>query len=96
MRIVGREKLDAFCSLYADARSWIEAWLQETEGMSWATPQDIKDRHASASFLQGNVVIFNVRGNNFRMEVNVAYRTRLVTVLWIGTHREYDERNRKR
>lgn len=64
--------------------------------MSWVTPQDIKDRYPAASFLHGNVVIFNVRGNNYRMQVNVAFKTRIVTVLWIGTHSEYDDRNRKR
>lgn len=96
MRIVGRDKLEAFCSIHADARPWIEAWLQETEGVSWEKPQDIKDRYPSASFLRGNTIIFNVRGNNYRMEVSVAYRTEIVAVLWIGTHREYDDRNRKR
>lgn len=64
--------------------------------MSWATPERIKVRYASASFLRGNVVIFNVRGNAYRLEVHVAYRNGIVTVLWAGTHREYDERNRRR
>jgi len=64
--------------------------------MSWGAPQEVKDRYASVSFLPGNVVIFNVRGNHYRLEVHVAYRSGLVTVLWIGTHREYDARNRNR
>lgn len=64
--------------------------------MAWTTPLAIKDRYASASFLRGNVVIFNVRGNNHRLEVHVAFRNGIVTVLWIGTHHEYDERNRRR
>ena len=64
--------------------------------MSWEMPQRIKARYASASFLRGNVVIFNVRGNAYRLEVHVAYRSRIVSVLWAGTHRQYDERNRRR
>jgi mRNA interferase HigB len=96
MRIVGREKLRTFCSRYPDVRPWLEAWLHETEIAAWTTPQVIKARYASASFLPGNVVIFNVRGNNHRLEVHVAFRNGIVTVLWIGTHREYDERNRRR
>lgn len=96
MRIVGRDRLDVFCLKHADARPWIEAWLHETESMSWARPQDVRNRFASASFLGGSVVIFNVRGNNYRMEVHVAFRNGIVTVLWVGTHREYDERNRQR
>ena len=96
MRVVGRDKLEAFCSRFPDARPWLEAWLHESEGMSWAMPQEIRDRYAAASFLPGNVVIFNVRGNHYRMEVNVAFKIGIVTVLWIGTHAEYDERNKKR
>lgn len=96
MRVIGRDVLDAFCARHADARAWIEAWLSEVEGMTWASPQDIKDRYAAASFLAGNILIFNVRGNHYRLEIHVAYRNAIVTVRWAGTHREYDERNRRR
>ena len=96
MRIVGRDKLYAFVTSHADARSWIAIWLQEAEGLEWRTPQDIKGRYATASFLPGNVVIFNLRGNKYRMELLIAYRSGVVVVQWIGTHNEYDERNRRR
>jgi mRNA interferase HigB len=96
MRIVGREALDRFCSKHADARKWIASWLQEVEASTWTTPQAIKDRYVNASFLEGNTVIFNVKGNDYRMEVLVAYQTGIVSVKWIGTHAEYDERNTKR
>ena len=96
MRIIGRDRLDAFCARHADARTWIEAWLHEVETTSWAVPQDIRDRYASASFLAGNLVIFNVRGNNYRLEVHVAFRSGVVTVRWAGTHREYDDWNRRK
>jgi mRNA interferase HigB len=96
MKLVGRNILDCFCAKHADARHWIENWLSDAEGASWATTQDIKDRYASASFLAQNTVIFNVKGGRYRLEVTCAYRTSVVFVKWIGTHAEYDERNRKR
>ena len=96
MRIVGRDVLDAFCAEHADGRRWVEAWLHETEAALWTTPQDIKNRYASASFLPGNTVIFNVKGNQYRLEVAVAYDVGVVSVAWAGTHSEYDERNRGR
>jgi mRNA interferase HigB len=96
MRIVGRETLDRFCSRHADARKWISSWLGEVESSAWATPQAIKDRYASASFVEGNTVIFNVKGNDYRLEVVMAYRTGTVVVKWMGTHAEYDERNARR
>lgn len=96
MKVIGREKLHSFCSKHADARQWIEAWLSEVEDSSWATPTDIKRRYAAASILEGNQVIFNVKGNTYRLEATVAYKTGVVVVTWIGTHAEYDRRNRRR
>jgi mRNA interferase HigB len=96
MKVVGRGLLEDFCRKHTDARSWIEAWLAEVEEAVWVKPQAIKDRYASVSFLAANVVIFNVKGNEYRMEVTAAYKTGIIVIRWIGTHREYDERNRHR
>jgi mRNA interferase HigB len=96
MKILDRERLERFCRKHADARNWIESWLADVESAAWATPQDIRKHYATASFLAGGVVIFNVKGNAYRLEVSVAYRTGTVVVNWVGTHAEYDERNRRR
>jgi mRNA interferase HigB len=96
MKITGRGVLAAFTPEHADARRWIESWLAEVEGATWKTPQDIKDRYASASFLPGGRVIFNVKGNDYRLEVIVAFKTGVVVVDWVGTHAEYDHRNQRR
>lgn len=93
MRIVGRDKLDAFGRAHADARSWLGNWLAHTKAAQWGTPQDIKSAYASASFLADNVVIFNVKGNAYRLEIVVAYQTGIVVVRWIGTHAEYSKRS---
>jgi len=96
MKVVGRNQLEEFCTRHTDARKWIEIWLGDVEAAAWATPQQIKERYASASFLAGNAVIFNVKGNDYRLEVTVAYRTAVVVVQWVGTHSEYDVRNKRR
>jgi mRNA interferase HigB len=96
MKILDRERLERFCRKHADARGWTENWLAEVESAAWTSPQDIRQRYASVSFLAGGVVIFNVKGNAYRLEVTVAYRTGVVVIDWIGTHAEYDERNKQR
>lgn len=96
MKIVGRNKLEEFCGKHADARGWVENWLADAQEASWRTPQDIKASYSSASFLAGNAVIFNVKGNDYRLEVIVAFKTGAVVVQWIGTHTEYDQRNKRR
>ena len=92
MLIVGRQQLHEFVGAHADARSWIENWVADTEQAKWRTPQDIKNAYSSASFLGGNVVIFNVKGNHYRLEVQVTYNTHVVIVRWAGTHAEYTKR----
>lgn len=96
MRIVGRDKLDEFVGTHADARTWIENWLADVSAARWTSTHDIKKSYASASFVQPNLVIFNVKGNSYRLEVNVAFKTGTVVVVWVGTHGQYDKRNKKR
>lgn len=96
MRVVGREKLATFCTAHGEARKWIANWLSEAETAQWENPQAIKIRYPSASFLAQNTVIFNVKGNAFRLEVVVAYRTSVVHIVWVGTHAQYDRRHLRR
>lgn len=92
MILAGREILDEFSLEHADARSWIDNWIADAEPTVWKTPQDIKSNYASASFLADNIVIFNVKGNRYRLEVRIAYNTGIVVVRWAGTHAEYTKR----
>jgi mRNA interferase HigB len=56
-------------------------------------PQDIKTRYASASFLPGRRVVFNIKGNDFRLVVAVAYVQQALFIKFVGTHAEYDRIN---
>jgi mRNA interferase HigB len=92
MLLIGRELLDEFAKAHADARAWIENWIADVEAARWRTPQDIKSTYASASFLENRIVIFNVKGNRYRLEVHVTFNTGIVRVRWAGTHAEYTKR----
>jgi mRNA interferase HigB len=96
MKLVGRNRLDEFCVRYPDARAWIENWIADVEAATWTTPHYLKARYPSASLLGGGVAIFNVKGNDYRLEATIAYKTSTVVVLWTGTHTEYDKRNKRR
>jgi mRNA interferase HigB len=96
LKVVGRSILAAFCSRHADARAWVQSWLAEVEVSNWTHPQQIKARFASASFLSDNRVIFNVKGNRYRLEAVIAFRAGIVIVEWAGTHADYDARSSRR
>jgi mRNA interferase HigB len=90
MRLVGKDKLQEFVERHPATKSWVEAWTKEVEAAQWRRPQDVKDRYASASIIDNTTVIFNVKGNAFRMEVRISYQTGVVLVVRCGTHAEYD------
>lgn len=94
MKLLGTDRLDDFCKEHADCRKWIANWIADVREQHWQSGHDIKHGYASASFLSNNIVVFNVRGNDYRLETQIAHRTGIVMVKWIGTHAEYTKRHR--
>ena len=91
MRIIGKRDIESYMKRHANAATPLKCWVQKAEKSEWKTPTAIKADFASASFLSGNRVVFNIGGNNFRLEVVVVYVEGMLVVDWIGTHAEYDK-----
>jgi mRNA interferase HigB len=91
MRIVAKRTLLTFIEDHAQAEQALLAWYAEASKATWRTPQDIKDQYASASFVGRNRVVFNIKGNTFRLIVAIAYQTGVAYVKFVGTHAEYDK-----
>jgi mRNA interferase HigB len=90
VRVFNRSTVRAFAEAHADARQPIFAWFAEVEAARWGGPDDIKTRHPSASFLPGNRIVFNIKGNKYRVVVAIKYEYFAVYIRFIGTHAEYD------
>lgn len=93
MQVLGLIKLDAYKRSHANARGALDAWQLEVERSHWSGPQDVKNRYPSASFLSDNKVIFNIKGNNYRLVVKAKYKKGIVLIEWVGTHAEYSKQN---
>ncbi|AUT91533.1 MULTISPECIES: type II toxin-antitoxin system HigB family toxin [Proteus] len=91
MRIIGKEKIIAFYTKHNQAKAPLESWHDEAVRSKWKTSHDIKTKYSSASFLAKNRVIFNIKGNDFRLLVQVIYSNDMVIIEKIGTHAEYDK-----
>ncbi len=91
MKVVDSGLILEFVDEHADARTPLGAWLAEAREATWNSPNDIKARHVSASFLSDNRVVFNIKGNSYRLLVQISYRLKVVSILKIGTHAEYDK-----
>ena len=91
MTLVGQNKIDQFIKRHAQARKPMQAWVAEVNSAQWRTSQDIKNRYRAADFLKDNRVIFDVKGNSYRILVKIAYQAGAVLVERVGTHPEYDK-----
>lgn len=89
MRVVSRKKLRLFWDDHPDAEPPVRAWFREASLAAWTGPADIKQSYASASFVAGDRVIFNVKGNSYRLIVAIKYRSGIVFIRFVGTHAEY-------
>lgn len=92
MNVLGRNLLTEFSAKHANVKSALDAWFHEARAADWKTPQDIKNRYRSADFLDDNRVIFDIKGNHYRLVVKVRYQNSIVRVEWVGTHAEYSKK----
>lgn len=90
MHVISRKTLVAFWKIHADAEEALKAWYHEAKDAHWKTPNDIKGRYRSADFLPDNRVVFNIKGNHYRLVVRINYHSGTVFIRYLGTHAEYD------
>jgi mRNA interferase HigB len=92
VRILSRSTLVEFWSRHADAEDPLRLWFSIVEKASWTGPVDVKAVFGSADFLANNRVVFDIKGNNYRLIVQIKYDPLfLVYIRFIGTHAEYDK-----
>lgn len=90
MRIFTYKRLREFWEEHPDAKQPLLAWYKEAEGADWDTPAAVKAPYPNASVIGDNRVVFNIKGNDYRLVVHINYRFRVVYIKFLGTHAEYD------
>lgn len=91
MRIISRRLLRDLWEKHPDAATALQTWFHDVESAEWKSPAEIKAVYANASFLVNNRVVFNLRGNHYRLVVVVVYQHGVVYIRFVGTHKEYDQ-----
>jgi mRNA interferase HigB len=89
MHVISRKFLKRYWGNHPEVLSTLESWLVDVKHAEWRRPDDIKTVYRNASFLANNRVVFNIKGNKYRMDVSVQYTYRIVFIRFIGTHQEY-------
>ncbi|QMU26699.1 type II toxin-antitoxin system HigB family toxin [Adhaeribacter radiodurans] len=91
MRVIAKRTLRDFWEKHANSEQQLKAWYNEAEQATWKSPNDIKKHYPSASILEDNRIVFNIKGNSYRLIVRINYPFSIVWIRFIGTHAEYDK-----
>ena len=91
MRIIALSTLRDFWRKHASAEVPLRNWYAEASRASWRSPVDVKQAHRSASFVAGDRVVFNIKGNDYRLIVATRHRSQIMYVRFVGTHADYDQ-----
>ncbi len=90
MRIISRRTLREFWEKYPDAEQPLKVWFQTVKKANWGSFNELKAQVGSASLIGNNRVVFNIKGNNYRLVVRILFDQRKMWIRFIGTHRLYD------
>ena len=97
MRVIARRTLREFLQSraghkdHAALKAALDAWFDEVRKAKWANSADVKRRYATASIVTADRIVFNIKGNDYRLVTSVDFEKGIVWIKWIGTHREYDK-----
>lgn len=95
MNIVAFRTLRAFYEKHADCENQLKTWYKEATNANWKSPNDVKETFSSASIINDNRMVFNIKGNKYRLIVKFNYKYGWAWIRFIGTHSEYDKINAK-
>ncbi len=90
MRLISRKTLKDFWERHSDAKQPLQAWYADVKRARWKSPSDVKSVYHNASFVANNRVVFNIKGNTYRVVVAIQYQFGVVYIRFLGTHEEYE------
>ena len=95
MRVIAKKVLREFWEKHTDCEQQLKSWYQETSKAEWTNPNDIKLEYPRASIIGNDRIVFNIKGNTYRLIVKINFDYQIIWIRFIGTHTAYDKVNAK-
>lgn len=76
--------------MYADSETSLKAWYHDAKGAEWLNSNELKQQYKNASIVGDGRVVFNIKGNEYRLVVAIDYDFQVIFIRFIGTHKQYD------
>lgn len=89
-RILAKSTLREFWEKHADAEQHLKTWYDTVKNADWNSPSDVKQAYANASILKNSRIVFNIKGNSYRLIVKFNFEKQWAFICFVGTHKEYD------
>ncbi len=93
--MIAKKTLKDFWIKYPDCEQQLKSWHQEAEKESWESPNIIKLKFPTSSIISDNRIVFNIKGNKYRLVVKINYDFQIIWIRFIGTHEQYNKINAK-
>jgi len=93
LRVIAKKIVRDFWEAHSSCEQQLKSWFQEASNAEWKNPNQIKKEYPSASILNNNRIVFNIKGNSYRLIVKINYDCQMVWIRFVGTHAEYDKIN---
>ena len=90
-RIFSKSTLREFWEKHADSEQYLKTWHNTAINAEWKTPGDVKQTYANASVLKDSRIVFNIKGNSYRLVAKFNFEKQWIFIRFIGTHDEYDK-----
>ncbi len=92
-RIIAKKTLKDFWENHADAEQYLKTWYETAKNSNWKSPNDVKQTFINASVLKDGRIVFNIKGNSYRLIVKFNFERQWAFIRFVGTHAEYDKIN---
>ena len=91
MRAVSKKKIVDFYTKNASSKTALEEWYKKVSKANWENLNELKSKFPSADYVGNNRVVFNIKGNKYRLIITIKYDFNLIYIRFIGTHKQYDK-----
>lgn len=90
-RIIAKRTLREFWGKHPNSEQYLKTWYETVKNSNWASPNEIKQTYITASILKNGRIVFNIKGNSFRLVVKFNFERQWAFIRFVGTHSEYDK-----
>lgn len=92
-RIIAKRTLREFWEKHFDSEQYLKTWHETVKSSNWTSPQDVKETYINASILKDSRIVFNIKGNSYRLIVKFNFERQWAFIRFVGTHADYDKIN---